>query len=232
MVVMVLTTRNHDLKFDVMDQSITENLMFIWHIFAHWAIFLHIPAAVCALVFKQFLSLARNIFHSDHTTQLRKATIDPRLVGADARNYASRWGGSISLTHRFKFLHGHVACLLSCARKPQELIGSIAKVIKVLKTKDPSALVSSSSAPSTKNKRITYIREEGMIKGKLLAEVEDAYIVDRPNSGNPNANYSAPPKAVDNTSLALAKAVRSGGWYTFQSAANVDPITGQRRAGE
>ena len=115
----------------MMDQSITDNLMFIWHIFAHWTIFLDILAAVCALVFKQFLILSDNLFDPRHTTQLRKATIDSRLVGADARYYASRWGSSISLTQRFNFIHRHIACILSSARKPHELNGAVLNVIDV-----------------------------------------------------------------------------------------------------
>ena len=232
MVVAVLTTKDHDLTFDVMDQSITENLMFIWHIYAHWAIFLHIPAAVCALLFKQFLA-SKNLFDSRHTTQLRKDTIDQRLVGAYARKYKAK--KKKTSVRRFTSIHRHIACILSCTRERKDLKNTVSRVIDdVLKIDDPTDLLSSSSTSSTKNKRYASIKNEGLIQGDLLDEIMAEYIEDRPNVGNENANFSPNKDQVKASNLALAKTVKSGDWYTCQSKVEdeVAQAYDQRKAGE
>ena len=234
MVVTVLTTENHNLEFQVMDEQISGNLMFIWHIFAHWAIFLHIPAAVCALVFKQFLNLKDNIFHPDHTTQLKKPSIDSRLVGANARSYDSKWGDSVSQGLRyFTCLHRHIACILSCARKPSQLKNFLLRVInQVLKVYDPTASVASSSMSSTKNKRLQLVKDAGLINGRLLTALDDEYLDGLPNMGNPLANYAASSDDIDNNSKTLARAAKSGDWFCCQTDVVDVPNQSQRKAGE
>jgi len=232
MVVTVLTTENHDLTFDVMDQPITDNFMFIWHIFAHWAIFLHIPAAVCALVFKQFLILSDNLFDSRHTTQLRDASFDSRLVGKQAR-VSRNFKTKKSSVRRFSTIHRYVACILSGARNRQELKTPVLRVIDMLKTDDPTDWLSTSSTYSTKNKRIESIKTEGLIQGALLGEIMEAFLEDRPNVGNPLANYSPSKEETDANSMALAKVALSGEWHTCQSTINYDGDESydQRKAG-
>ena len=236
MVVAVLTTKDHDLTFDVMDQSITENLMFIWHIYAHWAIFLHIPAAVCALVFKQFLSPSKSLFGSRHTTQLRDASFDPSLVGKYARQSRKcKPKKKKTSVRRFRSIHRHIACILSCTRERKDLKNTVSRVIDdVLKIDDPTDLLSSSSTSSTKNKRYASIKNEGLIQGDLLDEIMAEYIEDRPNVGNENANFSPNKDQVKASNLALAKTVKSGDWYTCQSKVEdeVAQAYDQRKAGE
>ena len=233
MVVTVLTTENHNLEFQVMDEQISGNLMFIWHIFAHWAIFLHIPAAVCALVFKQFLNLKDNMFHPDHTTQLKKASIDSRLVGAYARKYNPT--KNKTSVRRFTFFHRNVACIPSCARRSQDLNRHVSRVIDLLKIDDPTELVLTSSLSSTKNQRLESIKSGHLIEGDLLDEVEEAYLADCPNKGHKEAKYKASKEDIEYNDLELAKAVMSGKWYTCQTKAKKVKGKGgkeQKRAGE
>ena len=135
MVVSVLKTSNHNIQFNVMNDRITDNLMFIWHIYAHWAIFLHLPAAVCAIVFKQLMFATVNLFHHEHTNQLRDAHREPKLVGKYARAREFR---KTSLVNRYNPFHLNIGCILSRARVPDQLGFQLKEVLKVLKVDNPT----------------------------------------------------------------------------------------------
>jgi len=233
MVVAVLTTANHDLKFDVMSQLITGNLMFIWHIFAHWAIFLHLPAPVCALVFKQFLLWKFCIFDSDHTKQLRDQLINLKLVGKYARRI--REAVKNTVITRYKPLQLNIGCILSRVHAPDELSSELGAVITLLKTDKPATALDTLSSSSLKRDRLKSIRTTGLITDeRLLGDIADAYDKDKDNKGHTTANYKPTRKDVEKADLLIAKVARAadkngGVWFTCQTQCVED--MSQKKAG-
>ena len=110
----------------------------------------------------------------------------------------------------------------------------MSRVIDLLKINNPTDWLSSSSTSSTKNKRYASIKKEGLIQGDLLDEIMAEYIDDRPNSGNPKANFSSNKDQNIANSIALAKMIKSGDWYTCQSKVVDEGAQAydQRKAGE